>query len=302
MRSRRLSRAAVRRWLVRRELAAHKGDFGHVLIVGGSRGMVGAAALAARAALRCGAGLVTLGVPEGQQAAAAGFAPEVLTSALPQTRQGIISGAAATLLRRLHSKRRYSVLALGPGISTGARAAVLSILEALRIPTVLDADALNILALEPRRTLRRLLARDGAPGILTPHPGEMARLCATSPRAVQAGRVAAAVGLARELGIVCALKGHATVVTDGKRVAINPTGNPGLAKGGSGDVLTGIIAALGGQRLASGKGRDGGFEAAALGVFLHGLSADIAVREKTQFSLLASDVIEALPAAFQRLG
>lgn len=181
------------------------------------------------------------------------------------------------------------------------------------MPAVVDADALNVLALQPREAVRRLLSRRGAPCVFTPHPGEMARLLRVPTAQVQGDRLAAAQGLSRELGVVSVLKGKETVVSDGSRATINPTGNVGLAKGGTGDVLTGVIAGLWSQLVASSHSasspRGGaselggrGFEAAALGAYLHGLAADIAARQGSLHSLIATDVIEALPSAFRRLG
>lgn len=293
----------LRRWLPARKPDSHKGEFGHVLIVAGSRGMSGAAVLAAKAALRAGAGLVTAAVPQSVQPVVAAMLPEALTLGLAETNTGSVFPDAAFQLKVVHEERKFTVLAIGPGLGTHADTAraVLTILQTIKIPSVVDADALNSLALQSLDSIREFLRRRETPCIFTPHPGEAARLLRLKTSQVQASRLIAARHLAAGFGVSCLLKGHETVVTDGHRVAINPTGNAGLAKGGTGDVLTGIVAGLWAQQLGSGKFDAGtGFEAAALGAYLHGLAADLAVKEKTVYSLLASDVIEALPAAFHK--
>ncbi|MFA5138057.1 MAG: NAD(P)H-hydrate dehydratase [Elusimicrobiota bacterium] len=295
----------LRRWLPSRPPDAHKGAFGHVLVVAGSRGMTGAAVLAARGALRAGCGLATVALPESQQPIAACQLAEAMTLPLPETSSGALRADAVGRLQASHLNRGYTVLALGPGMGTHAETAraVVGLLGSLGIPAVVDADALNLLALQTRSAVRTLLERRGAPFILTPHPGEIGRLLRMDAATVQRDREAAARLLVHEFGGVCVLKGRHTLITDGDRVWFNPTGNPGLAKGGSGDALTGIIAGLWSQRLlADPKGLDNGFEAAALGAYLHGLAADLAEREKTARAMLASDVIEALPGAFKKLG
>lgn len=293
----------LKKWLPARARDAHKGDFGHVLVVAGSRGMAGAALLAARAACRSGAGLVTLAVPEGLQAAIAGHVPEALSLALPENRSGAIAVEACGRLVQEAAAKSWSVLAIGPGLGQHAdtERAFISILARVRLPAVIDADGLNLLSRHSREEVRRLFEERGAPCVLTPHPGEMARLLGTDAARVQADREANARRLARELGCVALLKGRGTLVTDGERRAANPTGNPGLAKGGTGDVLTGLIAGLWAQRLADSP-QDRGFEAAALGAWLHGAAADIASGLGSPAALTASDVVEALPPAFRRLG
>lgn len=292
----------LKSWLPPRPAAAHKGTFGHALIVAGSRGMTGAAILAARGALRAGCGLATVALPASQQPIVAAAVPEALTLPLPETSAGAVRADAAGTLKASHESRRYAVLAVGPGLGLGEEAAraVVGLLAGLPVPAVVDADALNLLARGPREEVRLLLKRRKAPFVITPHPGEAARLLGGPVAASAAGREAAARRLAGELGCVCLLKGRGTVVTDGRRVRVNPTGNAGLAKGGTGDALTGILAGLWAQRAASGT--DAAFEPAVLAAWLHGAAADRAAREKTERCLLASDVIEALPAAFRRLG
>lgn len=299
------SLSELRRWLPARRPDSHKGDFGHVLVVAGSRGMTGAAVLAARGALRAGAGLVTVAVPESQQPVVAGHLVEGMTLPLPESPAGIMRADAVAVLVAAHEKRGFTALAIGPGLgsSPDTGRAVLGVLSSLKVPAVLDADALNLLALHPRDAVKTLLAGRGAPAVFTPHPGEMARLLRRRVPEVSADRPEAARALVAELGGVCLLKGRRTVVASEDRLWTNPTGNAGLAKGGTGDLLTGLIAGLWAQRTAASKaGPDSGFEAACLGAYLHGYAADEAVRRWTDRCLLASDVEESLPAAFRKLG
>ncbi|TBR21017.1 NAD(P)H-hydrate dehydratase [bacterium] len=299
------SLSALRHWLPKRPRDGHKGDFGHVLVVAGSRGMTGAAVLAARGALRSGAGLVTLAVPGSQQPVVAGHLVEGMTLPLPESSSGFVRADAVAALMAAHEKRRFTALAVGPGLGSGPETgrAVLGILSSLKLPAVLDADALNLLALHPRGEVKTLVAGRGAPVVYTPHPGEMARLLRRKVDAVNADRSAAAQDFIEELGGVCLLKGRHTVIAGEGRLWVNPTGNPGLAKGGTGDALTGLIAGLWAQRVAASSGDpDSGFEAACLGAYLHGYAADEAVRKFTDRCLLASDVLDALPAAFRKLG
>ena len=293
----------LRKFLPPRPSQSHKGDFGHVVLVAGSRGMSGAAILAARAALRAGAGLVTAAVPESQQPIVAAAVPEALTLPLAETSGGSLRAESLGRLLAAHRSRGFTALAIGPGLGAhpDTARAVIGALGSLLIPAVVDADALNVLALQPRDQVRALLDRRGAPCVFTPHPGEAARLLRLKTRQVQEDRRLRAEQLAEAFACVCVLKGSRTVVTDGNSFWTNPTGNPGLAKGGTGDVLTGIIAGIWAQRLASG-GSAAALESASLGTYLHGLAADLAVRSKTTRALLASDVIEALPDAFRKTG
>jgi NAD(P)H-hydrate epimerase len=262
---------------------AHKGDFGTALIVGGSRGMAGAAGLAGMAALRGGAGLVRLAVAEAIVDTVAGFEPSYMTSPLPCDAAGRIAGAAYERIVELAEKA--TVVACGPGLGRSLELdqLVLRLYQEIAKPMVFDADALNALATEPET-----LTHPGGPRILTPHPGEFARLI--NRKLEPDARADAAVQLAARCGIVVILKGHRTLVTDGARRAINTTGNPGMATGGTGDVLTGLITALCCQHLEP-------FDAARLGVHLHGLAGDLAAEELGQVSLVASDVILFLPDA-----
>ena len=267
---------------------AHKGDFGLALIVGGSRGMAGAAGLAGMAALRGGAGLVRLAVPEPCLDAIAGFEPSYMTVPLVADAAGRIGAGAFERIAELAEKA--TVIACGPGIgrSFDLDQLVSRLYQEIAKPMLFDADALSALATEPD-----VLAHPGGPRILTPHPGEFARLIGR--KLDGDARNDAAVELAARCGIVVVLKGHRTLVTDGQRRAINTTGNPGMATGGSGDVLTGLITALWCQHLEP-------FNAARLGVYLHGLAGDLAAEELGQVSLMASDLVRFLPQAFRQAG
>ena len=299
-----LSKSELRGALVPREPEDHKGVFGHVLLVAGSRRMAGAAILAARAALRSGAGLVTAAVPVGIQPVVAGQAPEALTLGLPENSSGCLRPEGAARLRAAHREARYSVLALGPGLSQHPETAkfVLLMLKSLPLPVVVDADALTILAAQESAAARRLMQGRVQPCILTPHPGEMARCLGVGIGRVQADREGCARRLARAWKAVVALKGCGTLIASPARMAMNPTGGPGLAKGGTGDVLTGLIAGLWAQMLASQRlPKDPAFCAAALGAWLQGRAGELAEAERTGYAMTAQDVIEHLPAAFKEL-
>ena len=264
----------------------HKGTFGTALVVGGSRGMSGAAALAGMAALRGGAGLVRLAVPEPCLETVAGFEPSYTTLSLSADRRGRIAWAARE--RIAAAADAATAVAFGPGVgrSAGLTALTVWLYGYVERPMVIDADGLN--ALSARRDM---LPRPAAARILTPHPGEFARLLGMD-RVPAESRESAAIELAARWGVVLVLKGHRTLVTDGTLRAVNTTGNPGMATGGSGDVLTGLITALVCQGLAP-------FDAARLGVFLHGLAGDLASEQLSQESMIASDLIRFLPQAFQ---
>lgn len=299
-----LSRAELRQALVARKPDDHKGVFGHVLVVGGSRGMTGAPILAARAALRSGAGLVTLALPASLQPFAAAAVPEALTLGLPESPAGSLRAEAVAKLKTALKEKRFTTMALGPGLSRQPEAFkfVIGVLGSLPVPAVVDADALNALASQDGDGVRALLRGRGAPCVFTPHPGEMGRCLGLSTREVQADRPGCAEKLARQWGGVALLKGQRTIVSSGARSVVNTTGTPGLAKGGSGDVLTGLIGGLWAQAIASGRVEgDLALKSAALGAHLHGLAGEAAEREKTAFAMVAGDVVEALPAAFAQL-
>jgi ADP-dependent NAD(P)H-hydrate dehydratase len=267
---------------------AHKGDFGTALIVGGSRGMSGAPALAGMAALRGGAGLVRVAVPEVCLETVAGFEPCYTTILLPCDGMGRLSAATVPIVKE-HAQAA-TALALGPGLGRSGELDRLAAALYLEIekPMVVDADALNALSTQPD-----VLERPGGPRILTPHPGEFARLIGKKLNGGE--RNDAARDLAGRCGVVVLLKGHRTLITDGRRDAINTTGNPGMATGGTGDVLTGLIVALLCQELEP-------FDAARLAAYLHGLAGDLAAEPFGQISLTAKDLVEYLPQAFVKHG
>jgi len=270
-----------------RAAAANKGAFGRVLVVAGSRGMAGAAVLCGSAALRGGAGLVRVAVPEGILPIVAAGNPCCMTAPLPEDDAGRLAAAAAPALFALIEAS--SAIAIGPGLGQGPALTdlVLALLAGTPRPVVLDADGINAV----RHAPERLRGRPG-PLILTPHPGEFARLLGVDVPTVQAQRQTLAVRFAADHGVVLVLKGHGTIVTDGRRLFINGTGNPGMATGGTGDVLTGLIAALVGQGLEP-------FAAAQLGVHWHGLAGDLARDELGELSLIASDLLAYLPKAIR---
>ena len=277
---------------------AHKGSFGRVLVVGGSRGMPGAAALSALSALRGGAGLVTFAAPRTVQLAIAALCPCATSVPLSCGPDGQLSGECARQVRR--AALAADVLAVGPGLAVGGpQQAIVRTALAADKPLVLDADGLNNLAaIEDWPDLRT------AAMLLTPHPGEFSRLTARPVADIQADREAAAVRAVRtwllQAGrvdpppIVCLLKGRGTVVTDGRRLYVNDTGNPGLATGGSGDVLTGLAAALIAQGL-------GAFDAACLAAWIHGRAGDLAAEKLTEVCLIAADLLDFLPAAVREV-
>ncbi|MBK9975014.1 MAG: NAD(P)H-hydrate dehydratase [Planctomycetes bacterium] len=282
--------------LPRRDPAMHKGEAGKLFVVAGSAGMVGAAALCARASLRSGAGLVRAGMPWRLAVMVSGRDPNVMTHALPETEDGTLSAlAAAKILKGLEG---YDALVLGPGISTHAQTAqtVRNLLPQLDTRLLLDADALNAISGD-LALLKEIPRAKGLP-ILTPHPGEMLRLLGKDGtnldlRANDDQRREVAVAFARKHNVVLVLKSRHTVVTDGKRAYINTTGNPGMAKGGMGDVLAGVIGAMLCQGFAP-------FEAACLGTHLHGLAGDMVCARMGEIGMLATDIIEELPHACTR--
>jgi len=276
----------VRGWLPNREFAAHKGDFGRVLVVAGSRGMTGAASLCGEAAIRAGAGLVTVAVPETLHDIMEVKLTEVMTTPLPDSNRGRLSRAAKQQILTL--LEGMDALAIGPGLSTEPEVVALikELLPSVKVPCVLDADALNALAGDTG-----ILREMQAPVVITPHPGEMARLMGTDIREIQRDRLAVATSAAADWNVVVLLKGARTIVaTPSGAVYINPSGNPGMATAGSGDVLTGVVAALIGQGLEASQ-------AAAAGAYIHGLAGDIAARRHGMMSMVAGDILAALPEA-----
>ncbi|MDP6546413.1 MAG: NAD(P)H-hydrate dehydratase [Phycisphaerae bacterium] len=276
-----------------RDRSAHKGDFGCVLVVGGSRGMIGAPALSGNAAFRGGAGLVTLAVPETVQLAVASLCCCATSIPLKCDDDGLLDAQAVSQVAR--AAGQCDVLAVGPGMGVGIAQEniIRAVLDQSR-PVVLDADGLNNLAAIPNWAELR-----NCPLVLTPHPGEFARLTGLEIAAVQADRESSAIKAAAQWArenrppLICLLKGAGTVVTDATRGYVNDTGNPGMATGGSGDVLTGLIAAFIGQGLAP-------FDAACLAARVHGLAGDIASDEIGEVSVTATDLIDYLPAAIRK--
>lgn len=273
-----------------RKPEAHKGDSGRVLVVAGSRGKTGAACLAAHAALRAGAGLVTLAGSECLKSVFEMRVTEAMTCGLSQTTDGFVSEKAVDEVLAL--VQGWQALALGPGLGTHPETMrfVNRVVAQSPVPVVADADALNALALDPA-----VLKSAKSPVILTPHPGEMARLSGLSTGEIQKDRIGAARRFATEFGVVLILKGAKTIVSlpDGK-CGIISSGNPGMASGGMGDALTGIIAGL----LAQGYAPQ---DCACVGAYLHGLCADILAEEKGPVGFLASEVADALPLAFKKI-
>ena len=257
---------------------AHKGCFGKILLLCGSRGFTGAAALAARAALRTGAGLVFLGVPESIYEIEAVKLDEAIVFPLPEEDGKLCAAAIPQILGRLP---QMDAVLIGPGLgqSDGVFAVVKAVLEHFSGSVVVDADGINVLS-----THRDLLRERVSPTIVTPHDVEFARLGGI----ITEDRASSAAALSRELDSIVLLKGHRTVITDGIECYCNRTGNPGMAVGGSGDVLSGIIVSLLGQGLSP-------IMAAACGAWLHGAAGDLCAKDLGQYGMLPSDMVEALP-------
>lgn len=272
---------------------AHKGDFGHIFILGGSARFSGAALLCSLAAMRSGAGLVTLGVPKSLNKAIIKIKPrEVMTLPLPETKSGSFALSGFKRIREFISDS--DILIIGPGLSGDRSTLSLArkIIANLNKPSVIDADGLN--ALVGYLNILARTAKSRPATVLTPHSGEMARLLGISVSAVQARREDIATRFAKEHKVTLVLKGHNTVVADCKGdLYVNKTGNPGMATAGSGDCLAGMIGAFLGQGLDA-------FSACKYAVYLHGLAGDLAAKEKTQIGLIASDIIDKIPEAIKR--
>lgn len=273
-----------------RQADTHKGHTGHLLVAAGSPGKTGAAVMTAMSAVRSGAGLVTLAVAQSLNAAVEAQATEAMTLPLPDAQSGILGKEnAEAILGALSDKK---VLALGPGMATAetTRDLVCTLIENSPVPVVVDADGINNLAHAPS-----VLRKKRSEIILTPHPGEMARLAGTTPAEIQNDRIAAARRFAADHEVHLVLKGARTVIAhpDG-RVFVNPTGNPGMASGGMGDVLTGMIAGF----LAQGASPE---TACHLGVYLHGASADILAEKRGPFGYIATDVMHHVPDTIKSL-
>jgi len=281
---------ALKNEIPRRSAAAHKGHTGHLLVLAGSPGKTGAAALTATAAMRTGVGLVTLGVPQSLNPVLETMVTETMTVGLPETADGALDETAHKSVISLMAGKRC--LAMGPGLGTHKSTGrlVRRLIEESPIPLVVDADGLNLIAPEPS-----VLSRQRSPIVLTPHPGEMARLSGHSTADIQDDRVGHARAFAERHQVHLVLKGAATVVArpDGT-VYVNATGNPGMAAGGMGDVLTGLIAGLVTQGMEAGA-------AAQTGVYLHGAAADRMAAKRAPVGYLATDVLDTLPEAMDEL-
>jgi ADP-dependent NAD(P)H-hydrate dehydratase / NAD(P)H-hydrate epimerase len=282
-------------WLTQpRKLTAHKGNFGHVLVLAGSIGKTGAAALAGQGALRVGAGLVTVATPKSALPIVAGLAMELMTEPLPETDIGTVSMRALDGGRMDKLAEGKSVLAIGPGLGNVAETAefVRAVASRYDVPMVVDADGLNAFAGRMDQ-----FPGGGRVRVLTPHPGEMSRLTKHTIAEILASRIEVAREFATSYQVTLVLKGSRSLTAspDGC-VAVNPTGNPGMAKGGSGDVLTGVVAGL----LAQNPARPVG-QVVAASVYLHGLAGDLAADELGQASMVAGDLLGALPHAFSTI-
>lgn len=269
-----------------RKKDSHKGDFGRVLTIGGSRGMAGAISLTSMAALRCGSGMVTAAVPESQQSTVAGFSPCLMTVGVVESKGRFSKDGIDTLLERCDWA---DVVAIGPGLgcSKGLQKIVRLLYNQLPQAMVVDADALNNLAMD-----KCDLSDHEGVRVMTPHEGELQRLLRSNEKLGRQQLESQAILLAAESNVVMVAKGGDTLVTDGQQIYRNKSGNPGMASAGSGDVLTGVIASLIGQGLDA-------FEAAKFGTNVHGLAGDLAVAELGQASLVATDLIDFLPDALQ---
>jgi len=286
-----LTADSIRPLLRTRDRQAHKGDFGHCLVVAGSCGKTGAAALSANSAVRAGSGLVTLAVPESLHPILEIKTTEAMTVPLPDGGNGYLTGDACPDVEALLAGK--DALAIGPGLGQhpATVSLVQNLLASVSLPLIIDADGLNAVA----RNTNCLLDAKSAAVVLTPHPGEMARLLGTSVADVEADRIATARKFAATFGVYLILKGSRTIIAaPGGSVAINGSGNPGMASGGMGDVLTGIIVSLLGQ------GRRA-WDACCLGVFLHGYAADLVAQQKGEIGMSAGDVQEMLPHAYHSL-
>jgi NAD(P)H-hydrate epimerase len=273
-----LNHEAVLSILPDRKADSHKGDYGKILLLCGSRGYTGAAALAAMGALRSGAGLVYLAVPESIYAIEACKLTEAIVLPLPDE-GGTIAMSALPEIRRLLPKMDAVLIGCGLGQSEGTRAVLETVLREFSGPVVVDADGINLLAKH-----MDILRERHAPTILTPHAGEFVRIGGDN----KADRVPETLRFAMKYGCILLLKGHETVISDGKETYVNQTGNPGMAVGGSGDVLSGIIVSLLGQGIEP-------LKAAACGAWLHGKAGDICAEEIGQYGMLPTDLVEVFP-------
>ncbi|MBI4826108.1 MAG: NAD(P)H-hydrate dehydratase [Nitrospirae bacterium] len=270
---------------------SHKGTYGHVLIIAGSRGKTGAALMAAKACLRTGAGLVTIGIPDSLVDTFQARVTEEMILPLPDKDNGTLSSAAVPVILKFLEKRG-DVLAIGPGISNDKEisALVCELIKRSNVPIVIDADGLNAIAGDTS-----VLKKSGAPVIITPHSGEMARLLNGKAENLQDDRINTAISFAKKTKTYLVLKGAPTIIAAPSGDSfINSTGNPGMSTAGTGDVLTGMISAFLAQGLSP-------LDASILGVYMHGHAGDIAAEKKGEHSLIASDIIKAIPSVFRSI-
>ena len=272
-----LSAADVQRLLPDRQADSHKGDFGRVLLLCGSVSYTGAAALAAMGALRCGTGLVYLAVPERIYEIEAAKLTEPIILPLPD-QDGMLSAKAVPRVLQLLPKMDVVLIGPGLGLSEGTDSVLYAVLSSFTGPVIIDADGITMLSLH-----KDILRGRTSPTIITPHPGEFRRLAD-----LEEDRVNATVSLAKDLDVVVLLKGHNSVITDGYQCFVNTTGNPGMATGGSGDVLAGMIAGLVGQGIDP-------LLATAAGAWIHGAAGDICAKEIGQYGMLPTDMLEVIP-------
>jgi hydroxyethylthiazole kinase-like uncharacterized protein yjeF len=281
-----LEEKEIKRWLsIPRNPDTHKGDYGHLLVIAGSVGKTGAAAMACQAALRMGAGLVTLAIPKSLNGIMEMKLTEVMTEPLPETPKQTLSLRAFSAIVRLCENKKAVIIGPGLGTFKETQSLVLKLIKALDVPIILDADGLTALATQPKT-----LPIANRSLILTPHPGEMARLMRSQVKEVLEDRIGRSRNFSQSHHVHLVLKGHPTLISTPKgEVFINPTGNPGMASGGTGDVLTGMIGGLVCQ----------GFDilpSLQIAVYLHGLAGDEGAQEKGEKSLIATDIIEKIPA------
>jgi hydroxyethylthiazole kinase-like uncharacterized protein yjeF len=273
-----------------RPIQTHKGDYGHLLVISGSPGKTGAATMVCQGALRIGTGLVTLGIPATLNPILEVKLTEAMTEPLPDLATGYLSTESLVRIKDLLEEK--TALALGPGISTQPhiQELILELLPQIKVPMVIDADAITALALR-----REVLKECKSPIVLTPHPGEMARLMGTTTKVIQDDRMGVAKDFADSYGCIVVLKGNRTVIASPQgEIYINPSGNPGMASGGTGDVLTGMIGGLLAQGISP-------LEASKWGVYLHGLAGDIAREKVGEIPLIASDIINHIPSALKEI-
>jgi NAD(P)H-hydrate epimerase len=293
-----ITSSEIREILPKRRKDAHKKDFGHILILAGSLGMTGAATLTCQGALRIGAGLVTLGIPESLNPIMEVKVTEAMTLPLPETEEKSLSSKGIDEILNFIERRKVDVIVIGPGLSTNRDTGKLvkMIINRVDLPCILDADGINLLDGEAN------LAKAKAEIIMTPHPGELGRLLGEKAEEVQRERTRYASQFSRENNLICILKGYQTVIAKGEDIFINPLGNPGMATGGSGDVLSGMIGGLVAQlRLMETEKKDSLLSAAIAGVYLHSLAGDLAKREKGEMGLIASDIVEKIPGAIREV-